>query len=162
MAYLLDSNAFIEAKNFHYRFTFCPAFWAWILREHTSGLVFSIEKVQSELTDGNDDLSVWAAAQTSQFFLPADAAVTAALPTVSAWVMGQSFTPAAVSEFFGCADYWLVGHALAHGHTVVTREVPDPGSKKRVKIPDVCVAVGVAFKNPFQLLEDEGAQFVLQ
>jgi hypothetical protein len=30
MAYLLDSNVFIQAKNLHYGFDFCPAFWDWI------------------------------------------------------------------------------------------------------------------------------------
>ena len=27
MAYLLDSDVFIRAKNDHYGFDFCPAFW---------------------------------------------------------------------------------------------------------------------------------------
>lgn len=27
MAYLLDANVFIQAKNRHYGFDFCPAFW---------------------------------------------------------------------------------------------------------------------------------------
>ena len=25
--YLLDANGFIQAKNLHYGFDFCPAFW---------------------------------------------------------------------------------------------------------------------------------------
>lgn len=25
--YLLDTNIFIQAKNLHYGFDFCPAFW---------------------------------------------------------------------------------------------------------------------------------------
>ena len=28
MAYLLDANVFIQAKNLHYGLDFCPAFWA--------------------------------------------------------------------------------------------------------------------------------------
>jgi hypothetical protein len=27
MAYLLDANVFIQAKNLHYGLDFCPAFW---------------------------------------------------------------------------------------------------------------------------------------
>jgi Domain of unknown function (DUF4411) len=42
MAYLLDSNIFIQAKNLHYGFDFCPAFWDWILRQNAGGSVFSI------------------------------------------------------------------------------------------------------------------------
>jgi hypothetical protein len=30
--YLLDANVFIQAKNLHYGFDFCPAFWAWLLQ----------------------------------------------------------------------------------------------------------------------------------
>jgi Domain of unknown function (DUF4411) len=29
MPYLLDSDVFIQAKNLHYSFDFCPAFWDW-------------------------------------------------------------------------------------------------------------------------------------
>ena len=28
MAYLLDSDVFIRAKNDHYGFDFCPGFWS--------------------------------------------------------------------------------------------------------------------------------------
>ena len=31
MAYLLDSNVFIPAKNLHYGLDFCPAFWDWLI-----------------------------------------------------------------------------------------------------------------------------------
>ena len=45
MAYLLDANVFIQAKNLHYGFDFCPAFWDWLIRQNQAGEVFSIEKV---------------------------------------------------------------------------------------------------------------------
>ena len=45
MAYLLDANVFIQAKNLHYGFDFCPAFWDWIDRENAAGKVYSIEKI---------------------------------------------------------------------------------------------------------------------
>ena len=31
MAYLLDANVFIQAKNLHYGLDFCPAFWEWLI-----------------------------------------------------------------------------------------------------------------------------------
>jgi hypothetical protein len=31
MAYLLDANVFISAKNLHYGLDFCPAFWDWLI-----------------------------------------------------------------------------------------------------------------------------------
>jgi hypothetical protein len=40
MAYLLDANVFIQAKNLHYGLDFCPAFWDWLIRHNTAGRVF--------------------------------------------------------------------------------------------------------------------------
>lgn len=34
MAYLLDSDVFIQARNLHYGFDFCPAFWDWLEWAH--------------------------------------------------------------------------------------------------------------------------------
>jgi Domain of unknown function (DUF4411) len=31
MAYLLDADVFIQAKNLHYGLDFCPAFWDWLI-----------------------------------------------------------------------------------------------------------------------------------
>ena len=56
MAYLLDTNVFIEAKNRHYGFDFCPAFWDWIDHAHQAGTVFSIDKVAGELGAVDDEL----------------------------------------------------------------------------------------------------------
>ena len=38
MAYLLDADVLIGAKNLHYGFDFCPACWEWIVRDHAVGL----------------------------------------------------------------------------------------------------------------------------
>ena len=34
MAYLLDADVLIGAKNLHYGFDFCPAFWDWLILKH--------------------------------------------------------------------------------------------------------------------------------
>ena len=44
------------------------------------------------------------------------------MPTVSTWVKGQSYQPAAVNTFFQVADYYLVAHALAHKRRFPRRE----------------------------------------
>jgi hypothetical protein len=49
MAYLLDANVFIQAKNLHYGLDFCPAFWDWLIQNNTAKKVFGIEKVEDEL-----------------------------------------------------------------------------------------------------------------
>jgi hypothetical protein len=45
MAYLVDADVFIQAKNLHYGLDFCPAFWEWLVNRNAAGHVFSIERV---------------------------------------------------------------------------------------------------------------------
>ena len=104
MAYLLDSDVFIQAKNLHYGFDFCPAFWDWLIAENRAGKVFSIEKVGGELQAVADELSVWAAARGAGFFLRPDASVIPALTAVSIWANSRTYTHSAVSTFLQVAD----------------------------------------------------------
>jgi hypothetical protein len=160
MAYLLDANVFIQGKNLHYGFDFCPAFWDWIEGQNAAGHVFSVEKVEGELAAIADDLSVWAAARAPGFFLPVEAGMLPSLQAVTAWASAQQYEPAAVTTFLQDADYYLIGQALALGFTVVTHEIPS-NSTKKIKIPDVCVGMGVDFVTPFQMLSRSRARFVL-
>lgn len=160
MAYLLDANVFIQAKNLHYGLDFCPAFWEWLIEANAGNRVFSIEKVGDEVEAGADDLSASATQRGPGFFLKPDAAVVPALGAVSTWATAQGYEPAAVSTFLQVADYYLVAHALAHGHTLVTHEVAAP-SRKRIKIPNACIGVGVKCMTPFEMLRHERARFVL-
>jgi homoserine dehydrogenase len=159
MMYLLDSNIFIEAKNRHYGFDFCPAFWDWLVRENTASRVASVESVSEELRDGSDELADWAKARPN-FFLPADDDVVHSLSVLTEWTAKTDYLDAAINEFLQEADYFLIGHALAHGFTVVTHEKPK-NSKKRIQIPDACDANGVAWTDPYAMLRTEGARFVL-
>lgn len=54
MAFLLDANVMIAAKNLHYGFDFCPGFWDWLVTSNASGKTFSIEKVGDEIRAGDD------------------------------------------------------------------------------------------------------------
>lgn len=161
MAYLLDADVFIQAKNLHYGFDFCPAFWDWVLSEHAAGGVYSIEKVGDELKAGGDDLAEWARDRGDGFFLPPDSATLPALATVSEWANDQQYEQVAVSTFLQGADYYLVAYAFAHAHVVVTHEIPST-STKRIKIPDACIGLGVKCVTPFAMLRSERARFVLE
>ena len=162
MAYLLDANVFIQAKNEYYGFDIVPAFWDWLIQSNTNGTVFSIEKVGAELCDYADELADWAKAriQAGGFFLPPDEPVLAALRDLADWANAQPFTQAAVNEFLRSADYYLVAHALAHQFVVVTQERFEPAATRRVKIPNACNAFGVQSTNTYDMLRVEGAKFV--
>lgn len=158
--FLLDANVFIQAKNLHYGFDFCPAFWDWLVAQNVAGTVASIEKVSDELVGGGDRLSDWAGAQGKAFFLPPDDQVLPALGKVSAWATGQNYEPAAIATFLQVADYWLVAHALAHDFVVVTHEVPSD-SVRKIKIPNACIGLGLTCISPYEMLRRCRARFVL-
>jgi len=160
MAYLLDANVFIQAKNLHYGLDFCPAFWEWLISRHATATVFSVEKVSDEIQAGADELATWAAGLPSGFFLSPGPTVLPALGAVSNWATRNQYEPAAISTFFQVADYYLVAQALAGGHTVVTHEQPS-ASTRRIKIPDACLGLGVKCVTPFEMLRRERARFVL-
>jgi uncharacterized protein DUF4411 len=157
--YLLDSNVFIEAKNRHYGFDFCPAFWNWIEAQSRDGRVFSVRKVAEELAAGADELAQWAARNKS-LFLDVDGSVQPSLRQTSVWASSGRYEPAAVSTFLQAADYYLVAQAHAHGYVVVTHEVSTT-STRRIKIPDACASLGVRCVTPYDMLRTEKARFIL-
>jgi hypothetical protein len=160
MAYLLDANVLIAAKNNHYGFDFCPAFWEWLDNANAGGTVHSVERVYDELIERGDDLSDWAHARRA-FFLPLTADDVRAVAAVNRWANDSpDFDPAAKAEFADAADSFLVAQASAGGHTVVTHERISDG-RKRIKIPNAAAAHGVAWCTPFHVLRVERARFVL-
>jgi hypothetical protein len=159
MAYLLDANVFLEARKTHYGMDFCPAFWRWLTVSQAGGEVFSIDKVREELTD--EVILPWVAAQSPGFFLSADETVAMAIHAVAQWASRQPLLNPVIFEFMNSADMYLVVHGLAHGHTVVTWEKSAKGSKKKIKIPDVCEAFGVRCIEPHVMLRELQARFVL-
>lgn len=161
MAYLLDSDVFIRAKNLHYGFDFCPAFWEWLIKQNADQCVYSVEKVGNEVEAVEDDLSEWAKARGKSFFLPPDDFLLPSLAAVSNWAStGGRYEAGAISSFLQVADYYLVAAAHAEGHTVVTHEIPS-ASKKKIKIPDACIGLNVKCMTPYEMLRHERARFIL-
>ena len=93
MAYLLDANVFISAKNLHYGLDFCPAFWAWLIDQNRANRVFSIEKVGDEVLALGDELSEWANARGDAFFLKPDASVSPRWPPSAPGPMARATSP---------------------------------------------------------------------
>jgi len=160
MPYLLDANVFIQAKNLHYGLDFCPAFWNWLIENNIAEKVFSIEKVGDEIDAGDDELAGWAKNRGPEFFLKPDEQVMAQFTTVSSWASSQSYEPAAVNTFLQVADYYLMAHALAYAFTIVTHEIA-ANSRRKIKIPNACIGLGIKFMTPFEMLRHEQARFIL-
>jgi hypothetical protein len=145
----------------YYGMDFCPGFWEWLDSAHSAGTVASVERIGDELRTRDDDVATWASARPPSFFVPAGPGSIEALGTVSEWVQsGARYRPAAITEFLGSADLYLIAQALEGRHVVVTRETPS-NAVRRVKIPEPCLGVGVRQITPFQMLRETRARFTL-
>ena len=76
---------------------------------------------------------------------------------ISQWANSKSnhYTPSALNEFLDVdeADAFLVAYTL-HDSTnriLVTHEISQPESKKKVKIPEACIALNVTFLNAMDM-----------
>lgn len=146
MIFLLDTNIFITAKN-ELPMDVYPSFWNALSQLAAVGSFRSIKKVEEEIRKGKDELVNWIENKLPKdFFIDESPATLMALAKVSQWTLTNPiYTQAAKEEFAAVADSWIVAEALAQSLTVITHETPDPQCKRRVKIPDVCNAVGVNF-----------------
>ena len=90
-----------------------------------------------------------------------DAAVISKIQAVNDWVQDNGYRQSAVAKFMRGADQWLVAHALAHNWTLVTREKPE-NTKKKVKIPNICDGLEIGYVTYHEMLQKEGARFVLE
>ncbi|MGL4464887.1 MAG: DUF4411 family protein [Planctomycetia bacterium] len=163
--YLLDSNVFITAKNSYYAFSICPGFWDSLLHFHVNeGSVYSIDKVQQELLAGRpeEDLVQWVKSDLPDgFFLNTGRIdVMKAYSEIIDWAnQNKQYIPAARSTFADEADGWLAAYARVHGHVVVTNEQPQPESKRRILLPDVCARFQIPYRNTFEMLKELGARY---
>ncbi len=160
MKYLLDANVFITASNLHYGLDFCPAFWDWLILWNDQGKVFSIEKVEDEISAGDDALAEWVRGLGQHLFLKPDTETLQSMREVGEWVSEKNYDAGAVNTFLQVADCWLVSHALAHEFTVVTHEKAAETLHK-VKIPNVGVGLDIKVMTPFEMLRREKACFIL-
>ncbi|MFT3888722.1 MAG: DUF4411 family protein [Arachnia sp.] len=160
--YLMDSNAFMEASRTYYGFDIAPGFWTWLGDPALRGKVGSIDAVKEEITAGTGDLVAWAHALPSSFWLPDTAETLDAMRDLAAWATGpaRQYRQSAIDEFLASADFKLIAHAIATKATLITREQPAPDSVRRVKIPDACNALGVAWDDPFGLYRALGMRLV--
>ena len=159
--YLIDADVLIQAKNLHYGFDFCPAFWNWLIDAHSADLVFSITEIREEVLRGEDELTEWVRHLPETFFIGTPPTIGTHYTTVTKWADTADYFDTAKRGFLSAADYHLVCSARATGYTVVTQEASAPDAKAKIKLPDACDANGVNWTSTFELLRKERARFVL-
>jgi hypothetical protein len=159
--YVLDANAFIQAKRRFYGLDFCPGYWKALLWHQRQGRLCSVDRVKEELLRGGDDLADWIGQEfgAAAFSDTSTAAVAGTYAQMLAWVMAQQqFLPPAKAEFQQVADGWLAAYAKANTYVVVTLEEFDPVIRKKVPLPNVCRAFDVSTITPFEMLRRLGAR----
>jgi hypothetical protein len=131
--YLLDSNIFIQAKNFYYGFDICPGFWDWMDHAALNCDVCSIVTVYDELANGNDDLAEWIKdrREDGRFLDVSDTPTQEAFRELAAAVQNGSYHAAAKANFLAKADPWLIAKARVTGAVVVTHEKASADAKKK-------------------------------
>ena len=168
--YLLDSNIFIEAKNFYYKFSFCPAFWDWLIKKNEKKDVLSVEAVYDEMKDAKDDLSDWVKKEKEVFFLKPTEDVLTSLGKVSEHIIKNLKTDQGQKDvFLNSGDIYLIAQALTdrNQYIIVTHEKYAPKDKRRgkIKIPNVCEELGIEYIDFFKMLEielkNDGDKFIL-
>jgi hypothetical protein len=165
MIYLLDSNAFIQAKNLHYGMDFCPAFWDFIEEKSTDSTIASVDMVYAELIKGNDELADWIKDKKDDinFFSVSDENTQNKFGEIVNYVSNNNFRENEVIKFLDGADPWLIAKAaILEEATIVTHEVfvPDPNSRK-IKIPNVCEQFAIPYINPFEMIRTLEGKFEL-
>jgi len=129
--YLLDANTYIQAKNFHYQMSFCPAYWSWLDQQFAGSHVASIQFVYDELTDGDDELSIWVKERKAHFISISDDGCQNKFAEIAQYVTDlHGKKPENIADFLARADPWLVAKAAVTGATIVTHEA---------RVPDNCV-----------------------
>lgn len=151
--YLFDTNIFIQSHNLNYHPSFCISFWDWIIAGHKADKFYSIDKVSKEIIrppESTDELSKMLRDDIipKEFFVKSitDANVAQSYGKLIGWAYANNhFLPKAKDEFARAdsADAQLIATAMTYGYVIVTEELSNPNSKKRILIPDAANQFGV-------------------
>lgn len=159
--YVLDANVFIQAHRMYYPLDVVPSFWVKIKDLAERGVITSLDAVHKELFKYEDELSRWCEDNLPNEFWKKSEDAIVEYGQVVGWAADQNehYRPTAIDEFLDgeVADAFLIAyaHADADNRVLVTYEVAGK-SKKKIKIPDVCVALKIRVVTPIEMLRSLG------
>ena len=161
--YVVDSNFFIQAHRIIYPLDVAASFWNKLKQLADERKIISIDKVKNELYHNDDALKQWCEANLPGDFFKETSQVLPAYGRIVSWAMSKSshYLQKALDEFMDAdeADAWLVAYALTYNDTVVTHEVSEPNRKSKIKIPDVCISLGVQYTNTIEMFRQLRERF---
>ncbi|GBD90789.1 hypothetical protein BMS3Abin04_01508 [bacterium BMS3Abin04] len=162
--YILDTNVFIEAFRRYYSFDIAPSFWEFLINTAKTKKIISIDRVYSELTNGNDVLAEWIEKKFRFAFIDTknNSEILNKYAELMNWAVNQTqYSQNAIDEFARVenADPWLIAIAIVNNFTIVTHEVFDTQIKKKIPIPNVCKEFNVDYINTFEMLRKLNFKF---
>lgn len=163
--YVVDTNFFIQAHRAHYPLDVVSSFWNKVKELAQNNTIISIDKVKHEIYRNNDALKQWCENNLPDDFFKDTSNITSAYSKVVSWATARSghFLPNALNEFLDSeeADAFIIAYVLSENHdrVVVTQEISEPRSKKKVKIPDVCIGLNVKYVNVMTMFRELGETF---
>lgn len=156
--YCLDANILIEAWQKYYSPTICPSYWDVLNSLGEQNRIFVPEQVYEEIVRTEDDLSDWLKSSN----IPVrkiNEDVTICLQKMYAANPYHKFLVDNTKRR-SLADPWVIAHAMSENAIVVTKEeIVTAQNSKKIKIPNVCNNMKIAWMNDFELLGELGVTF---
>lgn len=158
--YFLDTNIFITPYRTYYAMDIVPSFWTALSDTAIkTGQLFIPDMVKNEIVRENDPLSSWLKDNLSCFkeTVSSSIKVQSFFREIVDWIEQNEHYKENAKKIFldsGCADPWIIAHAKINGGKVVTLETPDPNSKRRIKIPDVCTQFQVPYITLYSFMRE--------
>lgn len=153
MIYLLDTNVLIDANRDYYPLDRVPEFWDWLLFYGNSGIIKIPFEIYREITNGNDNLAVWAKNESVKAALILDEEVDSEL-IIRVVHEGYDSNLSDIEYDEIGRDAFLIAYALKDNNNrcVVTTEASKPSKQKANRhIPDVCNQFDISWYHTFIL-----------
>ena len=152
--FCLDSSVLIEGWNKYYSPRRVPDYWDILEDLGRREIVFSPIDVLREIEKVDDDLKTWCTKRKYMF-----REITTDIQIELRKIMKAYPRLVDSTRQRSVADPWVIAFAIAHKATVVTKEMPIGSDGRRVKIPDVCSALGVKCIDDFTFADLIGLRF---
>jgi len=161
--FLVDANFFIQAHRAIYPLDVATSFWLKVKQLADNGNIISIDKVRNEIYQNEDELKTWCQLNLPNNFFKNTDIVIIEYGQLAIWANSRSnhYKREAIDEFLDAniADAWLIAFAKNHNISLVTYEKSEPNSKKKIKIPDVCIEFNVDYSNTIEMFRSLGEKF---
>jgi hypothetical protein len=162
--FFIDSNVLITPYRSYYSFDMFPDFWGFIEQHLVSKRIILLDVVCDEIymkqTGAPDKLNLWLQGINFEKINSKDQQNIVHYANIIQYIETCGFyNEKGLNKWSqaSMADPWLIAAAKTLNGTVVTFEHPHPSLNKinttdRIKIPDICNAVGVPWINLFDMM----------